>query len=104
MVGQQRRLAQPLTWGTRERWAVGAAVAALCAGVVALVLVAALGGHSGRGCIDATFASYTGAATEHACGAQARAACSQGPGAYSGTAGQALATACRRAGYAAAPR
>jgi hypothetical protein len=104
MVGQQRRLAQPLTWGRRERWAVGSAVAALCAGVIALVLVATLGGRSSAGCVDATFASYTGAATLHACGAQARAACSQDAGTYGGAAGQALEAACRRAGYAVAPR
>jgi hypothetical protein len=103
MVGQQRRLAQPLRWGPRERWAVGVAVAVLCAGVIALLLVAALGGRSDAGCIDATFAGYTGAATLHACGPQARAACTQGPPAYVGTAGHALAAACRRAGYATVP-
>jgi hypothetical protein len=49
-----------------------------------------------------TFASTLGGATEHACGAQARAVCAS-PGAFKGVADE-LRAACRRAGFPFDPR
>ncbi len=100
MVGHERRLQQPLRWGRRERWAIGAVVAILCAAVIALILGTTLGASSSAGCIDATFASTTGGAGLHACGARARSICS-GISASSSrdNASTAVAQACRRAGY-----
>jgi hypothetical protein len=101
MVGQHRRLAQPLRWGRRERLAVGGVLALLSAGVIALVVFAAVGGRSATtGCIDASFASTTGGAHLHACGARARAVCSHTLGGASrDRVAEAVAAACRRAGY-----
>ena len=103
MVGQQRRLAQPLRWGRRERWAVGVAGALALAGVAALILALALGGSSNKGCVQASFASTTGGTIVRYCGARARAVCRQVTPAAADSATQALLDGCRRAGYATAP-
>jgi hypothetical protein len=98
MVGQSRRLAQPLRWGRREKAAVATMLACL-----ALVLLG-LGGYaltSGapprKDCIEVTFASTLGGAIEHACGQRARAVCAS-PGAFKGIAEE-MRAACRRAGF-----
>jgi hypothetical protein len=50
-----------------------------------------------KDCIEVTFPSTLGAATEHACGAQARTVCAS-PGAL-GSAAEELRAACLRAGF-----
>jgi hypothetical protein len=101
MVGQSKRLAEPLRWGRRERLALVALLAAL---VVAVVVVAVLAlsspsqGNESEGCIDVTFASTLGGAKQHACGAQAKLACATGLG-RSQSFLSALRVECARAGY-----
>jgi hypothetical protein len=98
MMDQSRRLSEPLRWGRRERSVVAVllACAALCAlGLGAYALTS--GAPPRRDCIEVTFASTLGGATEHACGAQARLVCAS-PGAFRGVAAE-LREACRRAGF-----
>lgn len=80
MVGQQRRLEQPLRWGRRERWAVFAIVAALILGaaVVVVYAITSSGGSSKAGCVEVTVPSTLGAAVVHSCGQDARNLCRQG--------------------------
>jgi hypothetical protein len=98
MMDQSKRLSEPLRWGRRERVAIAALLTCV---VVALVGLGAFALTSGaparRDCIEVTFASTLGGATEHACGAQARRVCAS-PGAFKGVAAE-LRAACRRAGF-----
>jgi hypothetical protein len=98
MFEQSRRLSQPLRWDRREKTAV--AVLVSCA-LLALIGLGAFALTSGaparRDCIEVTFASTLGGATEHACGGQARTVCAS-PGAFKGAAEE-LRAACRRAGF-----
>ncbi len=74
---------------------------------VVLVLAAAVavalgtGGHSSaNGCVSVNLPYSTGGQEFYACGARARAMCGAvgTPGAYTGAAGQAVSTQCRKAG------
>jgi hypothetical protein len=103
MYDQSRRLSEPLRWGRRERIVVAvllACVALAAAGLGAYALSS--GAPARRDCIEVTFASTLGGATEHACGAQARTVCAS-PRAFKSVADE-LRAACRRAGFPFAPR
>jgi hypothetical protein len=103
MMDQQRRLSEPLRWTRAGRIAVAALAAGLVLGALAVGIYAATGGFSQpsqAGCIEVTFASTTGGARLHACGARARRICAA-PESTGGVAG-AVRDACRRAGYTSA--
>ena len=98
MQDQSRRVSQPLHWGRRERAVVAMLltfVALAVAGLGAFALTS--GAPARKDCIEVTFASTLGGATEHACGAQARTVCAS-PSAFKGVAEE-LRAACRRAGF-----
>jgi hypothetical protein len=102
MVGQQKRLAQPMRPGRREVWLL-ATLAALCvAAAIALAVVALVGGDqnstSHAGCVNVTIPSTTGGATLHACGQKARSWCASEaarPDAFA----KFVLPQCRKAGY-----
>lgn len=103
MHEQSRRLSQPLRWGRREKRVVGVLLACVVLAAVGLGAFALSDGSGGRrDCISLTFASTLGGAPLHACGAQARSICAA-PASYT-TIGPQLAAACRRAGFAYAPK
>jgi hypothetical protein len=98
MQDQAKRLSEPLRWGRRERTVVAALLACVVLAVVGLGIFAVTSGAPARkDCIEVTFASTLGGATEHACGAQARTVCAT-PGAFKGVAAE-LRESCRRAGF-----
>jgi len=98
MIDQSKRLSEPLRWGRRERTAIAALLACVVFAVIGLGAYAVTSGAPPRrDCIEVTFASTLGGATEHACGGQARMVCAS-PGAFKSTAAQ-LRAACRRAGF-----
>jgi len=98
MIDQSKRLSQPLRWGRRERTVVAVLLACVALAVIGLGAYAVTSGAPPRkDCIEVTFASTLGGATEHACGGQARTVCAS-PGAFKSTAAQ-LRAACRRAGF-----
>jgi hypothetical protein len=103
MQDQSRRLSEPLRWGRRERTVVAALL--VCVALIAIGLGAyalTSGAPARRDCIEVTFASTLGGATEHACGAQARTVCASS-GAFRSIAEE-LRAACRRAGFPFDPR
>ena len=70
---------------------------------VAVVIAIAMAGHSSaNGCVDVNIPYSTGGQEFYRCGAAARAMCgSVGvPGGFTGAAGRAVATECRKAGLA----
>jgi hypothetical protein len=98
MQDQSKRLSEPLRWGRRERTVVAALLACVVLAAVGLGVFAVTSGAPARkDCIEVTFASTLGGATEHACGAQARTVCAT-PGAFKGVAAE-LRESCRRAGF-----
>jgi hypothetical protein len=98
MIDQSRRLSQPLPWGRRERTIVAILLACTALAAAALGAYALTSGAPARkDCIEVTFASTLGGATEHACGAQARAVCAS-PTAFKSVADE-LRAACVRAGF-----
>jgi len=98
MIDQSKRLSQPLRWGRRERTVVAVLLACVALAVIGLGAYAVTSGAPPRkDCIEVTFASTLGGATEHACGGQARTVCAS-PCAFKSTAAQ-LRAACRRAGF-----
>ena len=98
MIDQSKRLSQPLRWGRREKAAIAAVLTCLALAVIGLGAYALTSGSPARrDCIEVTFASTLGGATEHACGGQARTVCAS-PGAFRSVAGE-LRAACRRAGF-----
>lgn len=98
MQDQSKRLSEPLRWGKRERTVVAALLACVVLAVVGLGVFAVTSGAPARkDCIEVTFASTLGGATEHACGAQARKVCAA-PGAFKNVAAE-LRESCRRAGF-----
>jgi hypothetical protein len=100
MIGQSRRLAEPLRWTRAGKVGVAAVVTLLVAAVLGVSVFALTGGtREARGCFEVTFPSTLGAAYLHACGARAREICAT-PSRYLAAAavGQ-LQAACRRAGY-----
>jgi hypothetical protein len=97
MIGQARRLSQPLRWGRRERVAVALLVSCLVLVAAGLVAYAITSGSRARAdCVEVTFASTVGGATLHACGSRAMHVC--GSGAFHGIEHE-LRAACRRAGF-----
>jgi hypothetical protein len=98
MQDQSKRLSEPLRWGKRERNVVAALLACVVLAVVGLGVFALTSGAPARkDCIEVTFASTLGGATEHACGGQARTVCAT-PGAFKSVAAE-LRAACKRAGF-----
>jgi hypothetical protein len=98
MIDQSKRLSEPLRWGRRERAIVAALLACVVLAVIGLGAYAVTSGAPPRrDCIEVTFASTLGGATEHACGARARTVCAS-PQAFKSSAAE-LRAACRRAGF-----
>ncbi len=103
MIDQSRRLSEPLRWGRRERTVVAVLLAFVVLAVAGLGAYALTGGAPARkDCIEVTFASTLGGATEHACGAQARRVCASAD-AFRSVAEE-LRASCERAGFPFAPR
>ncbi len=76
MVGQQKRLSQPLRTPRAGKIAAVAVAGCLIAGVlVAIVLASTATSGLRAGCIQITFPSTLGGAITHACGARARDIC-----------------------------
>jgi hypothetical protein len=97
MIGQSRRLREPLRWGRRERLVVAAVLAATVAALAGLGIYALTSGAPARrDCIGVTFASSVGGAELHGCGERARKICASGD--FPGIA-QELRVACARAGF-----
>jgi hypothetical protein len=97
MVGQSKRLSQPLSWGRREKTVVATLISCAVLAAIGLGAYALTSGAPARSdCVSATFASTLGGATVHACGAHARHVCASG--AFRGIE-QELRAACRRAGF-----
>jgi hypothetical protein len=97
MIGQSKRLSEPLRWGRREKTAVAVVIACLLLAAAGLGAYGLTSGSPARSdCIEVTFASTLGGATVHACGARARHVCASG--AYRGIEPE-LRAACRRAGF-----
>jgi len=98
MIDRSKRLSEPLHWGRREKAAIAAILACVALAVIGLGAYALTSGAPARrDCIEVTFASTLGGATEHACGARARIVCAS-PGAFHKAAAE-LRAACRRAGF-----
>ncbi len=98
MFDQSRRLSEPLRWERRERTVVAVMVSCVVlalAGLGAYALTS--GGPARRDCIEVSFASTLGGATEHACGRAARTVCAS-PGAFKHVAAE-LRASCRHAGF-----
>jgi hypothetical protein len=78
------------------------AVLGLVAALAAVVVIAVLtGGHTtGRGCVDVTIPYSLGGEELYRCGSSARALCRSAgaAGGFTGAAGHAVATQCRKAG------
>lgn len=84
----------------REKWlARGVSVAVALIAIVVVVALAATGGTSAHGCINATIPGPVGAEQISECGATARETCAAvlKPGAYTAQAQSVIATACRKA-------
>jgi hypothetical protein len=97
MVGQSKRLSQPLSWGRREKAVVATLVSCVLLAAIGLGVYALTSGSPARSdCVEVTFASTLGGATVHACGAHARHVCSSGT--FRGIERE-LRAACRRAGF-----
>lgn len=99
MIDRSKRLSEPLRWGRRERAVVGALLACVVLVVIGLGAIAVTSGvaPARRDCVEVTFASTLGGATEHACGARAREVCAS-PQAFKSSAAE-LRASCRRAGF-----
>ena len=98
MVDQSRRLSEPLRWGRREGRSRGGCsrawlLAALGLGAYALTS----GAPARRDCIEVTFASTLGGATDARLRRASQAVCAS-PGAFRGIA-DGVRAACRRAGF-----
>ena len=97
MIGQSRRLQQPLRWSRRERVAVATLLAVAVAALVGLGVYALTSGSPARrDCVSVTFASSVGGAELHGCGERARRICASGD--FPGIADE-LRAACTRAGF-----
>ncbi len=100
LIGQEKRLAAPLTATGRERRAIKVSVGLLIVACAVAVIVYASRGSTGTRCVTVAVASYTGGVSIQRCGAQGAAWCRD---AYRTTAQDSLASAvrsaCRRTGY-----
>jgi hypothetical protein len=98
MQDRSKRLSEPLRWGRREKTVVVTLLACVALALVGLGTFALTGGAPARkDCIEVTFASTLGGATEHACGTRARMVCAS-PSGFRKVAPE-LRAACRRAGF-----
>ncbi len=98
MQDQSRRLREPLQWGRRERTVVAVMLACVALAVAGLGAYALTSGAPARAdCISLTFASTTGGAQLHDCGAKARTVCASSEGLPA--LARELKLACRRAGF-----
>jgi hypothetical protein len=98
MQDQSKRLSEPLRWGRRERMVVVTLLACVALIAVGIGVYALTSGSPARkDCIEVSFASTLGGATEHACGARAREVCAS-PEAFRHVAAE-LRASCRRAGF-----
>jgi hypothetical protein len=103
MQDQSKRLSEPLRWGRRERTIVAIVLGCVAVAVIGLGAYAVTsGGPVRKDCIEVTFASTLGGATEHACGQAARRVCAS-PYGFKHVAG-ALRASCLRAGFPFTPR
>jgi hypothetical protein len=76
MVGQSRRLREPLRWTKAGKATVAVVVALALIAATALAVAISNGSPAKRpGCIAMTFASTVGGATIQACGTKARRYC-----------------------------
>jgi hypothetical protein len=97
MVGQSKRLSQPLSWARREKAVIVALISCAVLAAIGLGAYALTSGSPARSdCVEVTFASTLGGATIHACGTHARHVCASG--AFRGIERE-LRAACRRAGF-----
>jgi hypothetical protein len=97
MIGQSRRLSEPLRWGRREKTVVAVLLSCVLLAAIGLGAFAlSSGAPERRDCVTVTFASTLGGAQLHGCGSQARRICASG-GFHSIS--EELASACRRAGF-----
>ena len=104
MIDRSRRLSEPLVWGRREKTAVAVLLAVAALAAVTLGAFALSSGRPmRRDCIEVRFASTTGGAQLHLCGARARSTCASPPESFEGLASS-LRAACRRAGFPFAAR
>jgi hypothetical protein len=79
MIDRSRRLREPLQWGRREKLAVGTLLACVLLALGGLGAYALTSGAPSRhDCIEVTFASTLGAATQRECGGRARRLCASG--------------------------
>jgi hypothetical protein len=98
MVGQHKRLAEPLRWGRRERTIVAVLLGTMALAIAGLVAYGLSGGAPARAdCIAVNFASTLGGAELKGCGSQARRICASGHDFRSIQ--PELKAACRRAGF-----
>lgn len=99
MVGQHKRLSEPLRWTRTGRIATFAVAVALAGASIAAVLVLLLASSTPpAGCIEVPFPSTLGASVAHACGARARSICASPAQSPALVAHGALRQACRQAG------
>jgi hypothetical protein len=95
--GHAQQVRAPL----RARWmqVLGAAVT-LAVVIVAVIAITTKGHSSGNGCVDVVIPYSVGGQELYQCGAKARALCAgvDTANGFSGTAGQAVAAQCRKAG------
>src|ERR1700760_1402779 len=99
MEAREKRLATPLSWGRREKTAVGALLAVGLIAVLALGVYAATSGKPARkDCVEAIAPSTLGGVRIHGCGSRARQICAPA-GSYKGIA-EPLGESCEHAGFA----
>jgi hypothetical protein len=85
----------------REKWLVGGVLAGVAVLVTIVIVAISSAGHtSARGCVDVTIPYSLGGQEIYACGARARSICGSvgSAGGFTGPAGRAVATECRKAG------
>ncbi|HEX5307642.1 MAG TPA: hypothetical protein VFW38_01030 [Solirubrobacteraceae bacterium] len=98
LVDRSKQLSEPPRWTRAGAVAVALVVLALAAGTVVAVIVSGGAKPLPRGCVEVTFASTLGAASERLCGAHAREACAAPAQNPALAAHGALRAACRKAG------
>ena len=97
MIGQSRRLREPLRWGRRERIVIAALLAVSALALAGLGVYALTSGSPARrDCVTVTFAGTLGASQVQGCGERARRICASG--AFPAAAYD-LRRACARAGF-----
>lgn len=93
--------AQQLRAPIRARWMqLLGGVVTLAVVVVAVIAITTKGHSSGNGCVDVVIPYSVGGQELYKCGAAAKALCAgvNTPDGFAGTAGQAVAAQCRKAG------